>query len=158
MLPLVVALWHVVAPPPAHNPPQHCRSLSFLSVRYRVEKKKNDTLYPKQKAPPQWRSFVVNAEVIAAILPASEKKSVALDVASDVPPVKAEENVEDGWEGSPSRTTIRRGRLRRLPGVRRRAIDLIIYEGSLLSRRKVGTLILGGASRLDAFSASPVWT
>jgi len=54
--------------------------------------------------------------------------------------------------------TIRRGRLRRLPGVRRRAIDLIIYEGSLLSRRKVGTLILGGASRLDAFSASPVWT
>jgi hypothetical protein len=41
---------------------------------------------------------------------------------------------------------------------RRRAMDLIIYEGSLLSRRKVGTLILGGASRLDAFSASPVWT
>ena len=105
-----------------------------------------------------WRSFVVNAWVIAAILPASERQSVALEAGCDVPPIEAEENLEDGWEGSPSRTTIRRGRLRRLPGVRRRAIDLIIYEGSLLSRRKVGTLILGGASRLDAFSASPVWT
>jgi hypothetical protein len=99
------------------------------------------------KAPPMWRSFVVNARVIAAILPASERQSVALEAGCDVPPIEAEENDEDGWEGSPSHTTIRRGRLCRLPGVRRRAIDLIIYEGSLLSEES-GNAHLGGGFAL----------
>jgi hypothetical protein len=36
-----------------------------------------------------WRSFVVNAWVIAAILPASERQSVALEAGCDVPPIEA---------------------------------------------------------------------
>src|SRR5262249_53537245 len=60
----------------------------------------------------------------------------------------------------PSRAAIRRGGLSVLPRVHLPPIvvcDLVIYEGPLWSPSPgpPGTLILGPASRLDAFSASP---
>jgi hypothetical protein len=60
----------------------------------------------------------------------------------------------------PSRTTIRGGRLSTLPCVHARPSNPVICRGSCVVRLRTrrGTLILGSASRVDAFSASPCWT
>src|SRR5579864_19766 len=61
--------------------------------------------------------------------------------------------------GKPSRATIRGGRLKRLPVVHLRPIYPVIYGGSFVPHEEApGGIILGSASRLDAFSASPFWT
>ena len=39
-----------------------------------------------------------------------------------------------------------------------RPIDLVVFQGSLRGSRPTGELVLGGASRLDAFSVYPVRT
>ena len=82
-----------------------------------------------------------------------------------MPGERAQIRGADEWplpvhEKMPSRAAIRRGGLSVLPRVHLPPIvccDLVIYEGPLWCPRRdpPGTLILGPASRLDAFSASP---
>ena len=57
----------------------------------------------------------------------------------------------------PSPRPISTGRLNALPRLHLRPIDLVVYEGSY-PVDPVGELILGSASRLDAFSGYPVRT
>ncbi len=52
------------------------------------------------------------------------------------------------------RLAVSTGQLRRLPAVHLRPINLVVFQGPS-SRRGKRDLILGGASRLDAFSAYP---
>ena len=56
-----------------------------------------------------------------------------------------------------SRSIISTASLHLLPGFRARTINQVISLGSS-SYKRMGRLILGAASRLDAFSASPFWT
>ncbi len=53
-------------------------------------------------------------------------------------------------------SAVRTGRLRRLPAVHARPIDLVVFQEP--SHLRAGNLVLEGASRLDAFSAYPVPT
>ena len=50
------------------------------------------------------------------------------------------------------------GQLHPLLGFHLRPIDLVVYQGPLGTSRVLGGLILGGASRLDAFSGYPFRT
>jgi hypothetical protein len=61
------------------------------------------------------------------------------------------------WDET-SRTIIRAARLHLLPGVHVPSIDQVFFLGSLPCSHKVGRLVLGAASRLDAFSAYPFLT
>src|ERR1700685_2088273 len=49
-------------------------------------------------------------------------------------------------------------RLNPLRGLHLRPIDVVVYNGSYGGSRPTGYLVLGGASRLDAFSVYPVRT
>ncbi len=56
-----------------------------------------------------------------------------------------------GWS---SRLALRTGRLRRLPAVHSRPINLVVFQEPS-HRKGAGNLVLRPASRLDAFSAYP---
>lgn len=51
------------------------------------------------------------------------------------------------------RSAVSTGRLRRLPALHRRPIDLVVFQEP--SALRPGGLISGGVSRLDAFSVYP---
>ena len=56
------------------------------------------------------------------------------------------------------RSSVSTGWLRRLPALHVRPINLIVFQGTSSALRRKRDLILGAASRLDAFSAYPYRT
>ena len=53
------------------------------------------------------------------------------------------------------RSPVSTGQLRRFRALHLRPINLVVFQGALVARRQHGILILGWASRLDAFSGYP---
>lgn len=82
---------------------------------------------------------------------AGPKRPARPTLRRSIPPAALVAGGRSGWS---SRSAVRTGRLRRLPALHVRPIDLVVFQEPSRTN-SAGNLVSEGASRLDAFSAYP---